>query len=93
MNARTASCPPKKLLSDFGLGKLDDRAAETLSEHLETCADCRAEVDGVAGDSFVDRMRQAVGNPAKRTRPGSTTSRETNPFPTPPAVPRLPHTD
>jgi formylglycine-generating enzyme required for sulfatase activity/serine/threonine protein kinase len=33
---------------------------------LETCADCRAQVDGVAGDSFLKRMRQAVGaNPAQ----------------------------
>ncbi len=61
MNANAAKCPPKNVLSDFGLGILDDRAAETLSEHLETCADCRAQVAGVAGDSFIKRMRQAVG--------------------------------
>jgi formylglycine-generating enzyme required for sulfatase activity/serine/threonine protein kinase/Leucine-rich repeat (LRR) protein len=70
MNARAATCPPKKALADFGLGKLDDRAAETLSAHLETCADCRAEMDHVASDSFVDRMRAAVATSPGLSSPG-----------------------
>jgi serine/threonine protein kinase/formylglycine-generating enzyme required for sulfatase activity/WD40 repeat protein len=54
-------CPPESVLSDFGLGKLDAANAETISKHIETCADCRRRVAGVSGDSFVGRLRQAGG--------------------------------
>ena len=48
-------CPPESLLADFGLGKLDAASTETISQHPETCADCRQRVAGLSGDSFVGR--------------------------------------
>src|SRR5487761_1714242 len=59
MSALNTKCPPQAVLSDFGLGKLDGAGAETVSQHLETCADCRERVAGLSGDSFVGRLRQA----------------------------------
>ncbi|MGH7134640.1 MAG: zf-HC2 domain-containing protein [Pirellulales bacterium] len=68
MNTVNSRCPPESILSDFGLGKLDAASAETVSRHLETCADCRKRVASVSGDSFVGRLRQAGGaaQPARR---------------------------
>ena len=58
MNAPNATqCPPESMLSDFGLGKLDAANAETVSQHLETCADCRQRVASLSGDSFANRLR------------------------------------
>jgi serine/threonine protein kinase len=69
MSAIKTSCPPEAVLSDFGLGKLDAASAETVSRHIETCADCRQRVAGVSGDSFVGRLRQAgVAAQPKRER-------------------------
>jgi hypothetical protein len=61
MTALNTTCPPESMLSDFGLGKLDAANAETISKHIETCADCRRRVAGVSGDSFVGRLREAGG--------------------------------
>ena len=61
MNALKTGCPPESLLADFGLGKLDATRADTISQHLETCADCRQRVAGISGDSFVGRLREAGG--------------------------------
>jgi serine/threonine protein kinase/formylglycine-generating enzyme required for sulfatase activity len=62
MNAQSVTCPSGSMLTDFSLGKLDVAQAETISQHLETCAECRQRVAGVTGDSFVERLKQA-GNP------------------------------
>jgi serine/threonine protein kinase len=59
MTAINTQCPPASLLADFGLGKLDAASAETISQHLETCADCRQHVARLSGDSFVDLLREA----------------------------------
>ncbi|HVC98203.1 MAG TPA: family 16 glycoside hydrolase [Pirellulales bacterium] len=67
MTAQCVTCPPDSVLSDFGLGKLDATSAETVSQHLEACADCRQRVAGVSGDSFVGRLKQA-GAPAQAAR-------------------------
>ena len=64
MSAIHTQCPPESILSDFGLGKLDATSAETVSQHLETCGDCRQRVASLSGDSFVGRLRQ-VGSAAK----------------------------
>ena len=55
MTAQHATCPPEAALADFGLGKLDAASAESVSQHLETCADCRQRVASLSGDSFVTR--------------------------------------
>ncbi|HVC92488.1 MAG TPA: protein kinase, partial [Pirellulales bacterium] len=70
MNAQNASCPPDPMLADFGLGKLDAASSDTISQHLETCVDCRQRVAGLSGDSFVGRLRDARpgGGPKGRER-------------------------
>jgi hypothetical protein len=61
MTVRDATCPPESVLSDFGLGKLDAASADSVSQHIETCGDCRRRVASLSGDSFVGRLRQAGG--------------------------------
>jgi serine/threonine protein kinase/WD40 repeat protein len=67
MTVQNLACPPESMLSDFGLGKLDAANAETVSQHLETCDDCRQRVANLSGDSFVNRLR---GLPDDAARPG-----------------------
>jgi formylglycine-generating enzyme required for sulfatase activity/serine/threonine protein kinase len=57
--ANATQCPTESVLADFGLGELDASSAETVSRHIETCAECRQRVAGVTGDSFVGRLKQA----------------------------------
>jgi serine/threonine protein kinase len=58
--------PSADQLRAFGVGRLDPAAADTLVQHLETCADCRQAVAETSGDSFLNRLRDA--------RPGSVMS-------------------
>ena len=57
--ARTAECPEKAVIIGFSHGTLDPTTADTVSTHLETCADCRLAVDRVPPDSFIGRLRAA----------------------------------
>jgi serine/threonine protein kinase len=70
MSATNTTCPAEAVLSAFGLGKLDAANAESVSRHLETCADCQQRVAGLPGDSFVGRLRNAddAARPVKRER-------------------------
>src|SRR5487761_1354918 len=61
MTTTSTRCPPESVLSAFGLGKLDAASAETVSQHLETCADCRQRLAAISADSFVGRLRDAGG--------------------------------
>jgi serine/threonine protein kinase len=58
------------MLSDFGLGKLDAASADSVSQHIERCGDCRQRVASLSGDSFVGRLRLAgeAAPPAARQR-------------------------
>lgn len=60
MRTTTASCPPESVLSDFGLGKLDAGSAEAISQHLESCADCREGVKKLSRAGVVSRPRKAT---------------------------------
>src|SRR5580704_14359463 len=51
--------PADETLVSYGLGKLDETVAGTVSQHLEQCAPCRQRVAELSGDSFVGRLRQA----------------------------------
>src|SRR5437764_5168996 len=51
--------PSPELLHDYGLGKLDDSVAERVAQQLVSCPECRQQVAGLSGDSFLDRLRQA----------------------------------
>jgi serine/threonine protein kinase len=61
MAARPVTCPSAETLRAFSLGKLDDLLAEAVMSHLEGCADCRAAAEDQPTDSFLDRVRAAVG--------------------------------
>ncbi len=65
MDAAPSSHPTEQTLSSFGLGKLDDRLAKVVNQHLEQCPDCRQRVAEMSADSFLGRVRdaQAAGKP------------------------------
>lgn len=59
MGAATSGHPTRETLISFGLGKLDDASAASVSKHLEGCPDCSRHVAEVSTDSFLDRVRDA----------------------------------
>ena len=59
MDAAPSLHPTDQTLSSYGLGKLDDRSAEAVNEHLEECRDCRKRVAEMSADSFLGRVRDA----------------------------------
>ena len=70
--------PTDQTLNSYGLGKLDDKLAEAVNEHLQQCLDCRKRVAGMSTDSFLERVRDAQKPSAKSTlgksQPGGTQS-------------------
>ncbi|MBV8310931.1 MAG: hypothetical protein JO344_11130 [Planctomycetaceae bacterium] len=62
MAAATAH-PSDQTLHSYGLGKLDDRLAESVVKHLKECDSCRHRVAEVTSDSFVGRLRSASAWP------------------------------
>ncbi len=67
MDAAPSLHPTDQTLSSYGLGKLDDRSAEAVNEHLMECSDCRKRVAEMSADSFLERVRDArkpSGKPA-----------------------------
>ena len=73
METRPDTHPSTTALQAFGLGKLDDAAAETVLDHLETCPECCKEVAAQSGDTFLDRLRQAH-RPSNTPAPGGSLS-------------------
>ena len=65
MAAQPALHPTDRTLHAYGLGKLDDASAESVNQHLESCADCRRRAAEMSSDSFLARLRDA------KARPGS----------------------
>jgi anti-sigma factor RsiW len=63
MNAPHALHPADQTLSAYGLGKLDDAAAEWVNQHLESCPACRRRVAELSADSFLGRLRDAQAQP------------------------------
>jgi serine/threonine protein kinase len=59
--------PTDEALQAYGLGKLNDQAAEAVSRHLDGCAECQRRVAGLSSDSFLGRLRQAE-NPGDAAR-------------------------
>jgi serine/threonine protein kinase len=59
MDDRTPRHPSANALEAFGLGKLDDAAAEVVLTHLSACPDCREKVTAQSGDSFLAHLRAA----------------------------------
>ncbi len=67
MDAAQSLHPTDQTLSSYGLGKLDDRAAEAVNEHLMECSDCRKRVAEMSADSFLQRVRDAQKPSGKST--------------------------
>jgi len=59
MDAAQSLHPTDQTLRSYGLGKLDDRSAEVVNEHLMECSDCRKRVAEMSADSFLQRVRDA----------------------------------
>jgi hypothetical protein len=59
MDAAQSLHPTDQTLSSFALGKLDDRSAEAVNEHLTECSDCRKRVAEMSADSFLQKVRDA----------------------------------
>jgi WD40 repeat protein/serine/threonine protein kinase len=78
--------PSDRALKSFGLGKLDDAAAQAVLSHLSSCPGCREKVTAQSGDSFVERLRGARGSsgtpaPAKSLESLPEESRVVEPVP------------
>ena len=67
MDAAQSLHPTDQTLSSYGLGKLDDRSAEAVNEHLMDCSDCRKRVAEMSADSFLQRVRDAQKPSGKST--------------------------
>ena len=65
MSASASGHPNDQALQSYGLGKLDDKSADSVSKHLETCSDCQNRVAEMSSDSFVGRLRNAQGQARK----------------------------
>ena len=63
MDASQDRHPADQTLHAYGLGKLEDATAESVNEHLESCAPCRRRVAELSSDSFLGRLRDAQGRP------------------------------
>src|SRR4051794_39259768 len=70
MDARSSPYPTDQILSDYGLGKLDDRLAAGVNKHLQQCSDCRGRVAAISADSFLERVRDAQQPSGKSTSGG-----------------------
>jgi serine/threonine protein kinase len=78
--------PPDDSLVAYGLGLLDDPAAADVARHLDGCPSCKRRVAELPADSFVGRMRDAVGPRADTSRPQESVADE-EPRPTPAVIP------
>src|SRR5262245_32097111 len=63
MAAQPALHPTDQTLQSYGLGRLDNAAAESVDMHLEGCPDCRRRVGEITSDSFLGRLRDAQAQP------------------------------
>ena len=63
MGATAAAHPTDQTLQAYGLGKLEDASAESVSKHLEDCPSCQSRVAELSSDDFLGRLRNAQGSP------------------------------
>ena len=60
MGVTTAAVHPSdQTLSAYGLGKLDDARAESVSKHLKECDSCQHRVAELSSDEFLGRLKNA----------------------------------
>jgi serine/threonine protein kinase len=55
MDAAPSLHPSDQTLTEFGHGKLDERATEAIHEHLMECSDCRKRISAITADFFLQR--------------------------------------
>jgi len=55
--------PTDQTLRAYGLGKLDDVTAESVTKHLDDCRSCLLRVVELSSDEFLGRLRNAQGSP------------------------------
>ena len=92
MDAAESLHPTDQTLRSYGLGKLDDRSAEAVNEHLMECSDCRKRVAEMSADSFLQRVRDAQKPSGKSTSGqspagGTQSEKAANTLTSPPATP------
>jgi serine/threonine protein kinase len=63
MNASQTLHPTDQTLHAYGLGKLDNVTAGSVSRHVESCSDCQRRVALLSSDSFLGRLRDAEARP------------------------------
>jgi serine/threonine protein kinase len=63
--------PTDQALESYGLGKLDDATAGSVSKHLESCSVCQRRVAELSSDEFLERLRNAKGKPELSATVGS----------------------
>src|ERR1700722_14237889 len=59
MGVSAAVHPTDPTLQAYGLGKLDDVSAESVTSHLESCPDCQRRVAELSSDDFLGRLQNA----------------------------------
>ena len=59
MDAAPSSHPTRQALTSFGKGKLDNRLADAVKQHLVRCPDCWKQVTEMSTDNFLGRVREA----------------------------------
>ena len=63
MGEAPSNHPAHQILDAFGLGKLDETAADAVGQHLESCPSCRRRVAELTSDTFLDHFRGACVRP------------------------------
>jgi eukaryotic-like serine/threonine-protein kinase len=63
MDAPVPIHPRVETLQAYGLGKLDEQAADTVSSHLEVCSDCRRQITEMTPARLLDRMHAVQATP------------------------------
>ncbi len=59
MDASVLRHPADETLSAYGHGKLDERSAELLEQHIESCMECRRRVAELPSDGFIAGLRDS----------------------------------
>src|SRR5262245_5599499 len=62
----TGPHPPAEELAAFGLGQLDDTAAEAIAAHLRDCPACCSTLEAVPADAFVAKVQTAARQDTER---------------------------
>jgi serine/threonine protein kinase len=57
MDATATLHPTDQTLQAYGLGKLDDASAESVTKHLEDCESCERRVAELSSDEFLERLQ------------------------------------